>query len=545
MAGCRDSDPTVAAVVADTPITTAALSDAYARLVLRAGLPGGDAAVRDRVLESLIHRQLVIQEAWDGGIRETPEYREEEARVRRKLLIDYYVERVVFDTLRVTDEELRDLFLRANTVYEARHLRAGSLAEAQALRRRLLAGETFEALAREVFADPTLARNGGFLGEFGHDEMDPAFEMAAFTTPVGQISEPVRTAQGWSVLRVESRATRPLLTETEFQTRRDPLLRYERRRQRTEARFQFSRRVRDEVAPRFHEAALDRLAALAAGGTLAADAAETWYRTPLVTFTSQQGGRRTWTVADVEAQAQLAGDEARAAVQDEASLREFIEGLVVREELVARAKARGYERAPRYEQTLAEALAEWVFDQAQRLLRERFAPSEDTLRAHFAAHRDNYLTPERVRVHEILVATRAEAAALKAQVEAGADFSSRSSAFAALARARSLRPGSAAAGGDLGYVDRAALGMLAEPVFAARPGAVVGPLEVAGRYVVLLRGNTQDPRPMTFAEARDQVAEDLDLTYAQARLAEHVGRLRSRYRVEVRPEAVRRVRLIS
>ena len=538
LGGCRPKDDVVAVVEA-TPITTVELADAYARLVVQAGLPGDDPQLRSEVLDNLINRQLVIQEAWDAGIRETAAYREAEARLRRKLLVDAYTNAVLYDTLQVTDAELRHLFVQANTVYEARHLFAHSLQQAEQLRARLERGETFEALAREVFADSALANNGGYLGEFRHDEMDPAFEAAAFALPIGAISEPVRTAQGYSIIRVEHRATRPMLTESEFASKQDQLLRYANRRRRTEARFAHSRRVRDELSPQFDEATLAELAALAAGERpVAQEAPEAWSRRPLVHFTSAVQGVQTWSVGDVEAMAAAAGEAQRAAVRDKASLREFIEGLIVREELVARAQAQHLDRGAYFTAALDNALGDWVFDQAQQRLRTQFAPPEDSLRAHFAAHHELYLTPERVRVREILVETRREADALRSELAASADF-------ATLARTHSLRPGASSNGGDLGLVDRSALGLLADPVFDARPGQVVGPLEVAGRYVLLERGVTEPPRPMAFDEARDQVAQNLELQYAQARLLEHIGRLRARYAVEVRQDALRRVNLLS
>ena len=167
--------------------------------------------------------------------------------------------------LAVTDADLREQFVQMHTTYDARHLYARDEAAARRLRERLLAGETFEALARETFADPTLAASGGAVGPFGHDEMDPAFEAAAFRLPIGEVSEPVRTATGYSVLRVDARATSPLLTEAEFDRRRKGLARYVRKRKRTEARFDLSRRVRDELAVRFDEAAFDRLVGLRDG----------------------------------------------------------------------------------------------------------------------------------------------------------------------------------------------------------------------------------------------------------------------------------------
>ena len=73
---------------------------------------------------------------------------------------------------------------------------------AEALRARVLAGESFEAVAREASEDSGSAEQGGDLGFEGRGVWDPAFEEMAFSLPVGKLSEPVRSAFGFHLIRV-------------------------------------------------------------------------------------------------------------------------------------------------------------------------------------------------------------------------------------------------------------------------------------------------------------------------------------------------------
>lgn len=531
------TDDDVVATVGDGAVTAGEFAEAYARTVLQAGVEGPGAA--EAVLTSLVNRRLLIEAALDDGVAETEGYRAARDLAETKALVDLYAAREMAPDLAVTEADLRAQFVQMHTTYQARHLYARDEASARRLRERLLAGETWEALARETFADPTLAASGGDLGTFGHDEMDPAFEAAAFRLSVGEVSEPVRTATGYSVLRVDARAASPLLTESEFSRRRDGLARYVRKRKRTEARFALSRSVRDDLDVRFDDDAFDRLVAFASGAApgLDAEGLAQWRRTPLVRFRSVAGGAGVWTVGDVEDRAASMTERQRAAVQDAASLREFVEGLLVREELTARARASGLDREPAYARAVAAQLDAWVFDEAKRRLRagpEGGAVPADSLLAHYRAHGGRYQTPERVEAAEILVATRAEADDVLRRLRSGADFG-------ALARRHSLRPAAAEAGGGLGPVTREQVGRLGDPLFAAPPGALLGPFEVAGRYVVLRRGETVPPRPMTYAEARPLVEAELDVRFAQRRLAEAVSGLRERYPVAVRQDVLDRV----
>jgi parvulin-like peptidyl-prolyl isomerase len=83
-----------------------------------------------------------------------------------------------------------------------------ALAKAQEIRGKLTAGEDFAKLAKEESDDVGSGANGGALGEFGHGQMVPEFEKAAFALPVGQVSEPVKTQFGYHVIRVDKHDTK-------------------------------------------------------------------------------------------------------------------------------------------------------------------------------------------------------------------------------------------------------------------------------------------------------------------------------------------------
>jgi peptidyl-prolyl cis-trans isomerase D len=77
--------------------------------------------------------------------------------------------------------------------------------EIRTLRKEVLAGADFEALARSVSEDEGSAVNGGDLGVFGRGRMVQAFEQVAFELEPGQVSEPVMTPFGWHLIKAEER----------------------------------------------------------------------------------------------------------------------------------------------------------------------------------------------------------------------------------------------------------------------------------------------------------------------------------------------------
>jgi len=74
------------------------------------------------------------------------------------------------------------------------------------LLRRAKRGEDFSALATKYTEDPGSKDNGGLYEDFGRGVMVKAFEDAAFSVPVGEISEVVETQHGYHILKVLKRS---------------------------------------------------------------------------------------------------------------------------------------------------------------------------------------------------------------------------------------------------------------------------------------------------------------------------------------------------
>ncbi len=85
---------------------------------------------------------------------------------------------------------------------------AEALAKAQDLRKQILAGADFATLAKAESDDTGSAAKGGELGSFKHGQMVAPFDQAAFSLPVGEVSEPVKTPFGYHIIKITSRTSK-------------------------------------------------------------------------------------------------------------------------------------------------------------------------------------------------------------------------------------------------------------------------------------------------------------------------------------------------
>lgn len=82
-----------------------------------------------------------------------------------------------------------------------------ALNRVQALRQEILDGADFAAVAARESDDQGSRAVGGDLGSFARNQMVPEFDEAAFSLPIGELSEPVQTPFGYHLIEVQSRDT--------------------------------------------------------------------------------------------------------------------------------------------------------------------------------------------------------------------------------------------------------------------------------------------------------------------------------------------------
>lgn len=187
---------------ADIALAVSDLDEQFARLP--------EEQRRAAALSAIIEIRLMAEEAAAKGIDKDAAFQRRMAFLQQRALHAAVIDNEIAG--KITEEEVRARYDQqiaatppSNEV-KARHILVKTKEEAEAIIKRLDAGESFEDIAKEVSTDPGSGANGGDLGWFGPGQMVPEFEQAAFALEVGAHSkEPVQSQFGWHIIKVEDK----------------------------------------------------------------------------------------------------------------------------------------------------------------------------------------------------------------------------------------------------------------------------------------------------------------------------------------------------
>jgi peptidyl-prolyl cis-trans isomerase C len=171
----------------------------------------GQTFPKDKLVEELVQRELLVQEALKKQLDKSPEIVEKLEQAKRSLLAQAALQ----DYLKakpITDEEMKAEYDKnvggANSMeYKASHILVKTKEEAEKLIQQLDKGANFKELAKKNSTDPAGAE-GGDLGWFVPTQMVPPFSEAVVALENGKYTKaPIETQFGWHViLREDARA---------------------------------------------------------------------------------------------------------------------------------------------------------------------------------------------------------------------------------------------------------------------------------------------------------------------------------------------------
>ncbi len=162
---------------------------------------------RKEMLDTMVIRELILQQAAKDGLDKGPEIEEKLQDLRKRLIVESFLKKKVEVESKVSDEDMKKFYeqnkdkFKSGEQIKASHILVKTEKEAKDVLAQLKSGGKFEDLAKKFSVDSSSAK-GGDLGWFGKGSMVPAFEKAALALKEGQISDIVKSDFGFHIIKL-------------------------------------------------------------------------------------------------------------------------------------------------------------------------------------------------------------------------------------------------------------------------------------------------------------------------------------------------------
>lgn len=472
---------------------------------------------RRELLEELIAARALEAEARSQGLAETPEGRQYLMSKTEPVLTDAMGARLIAEKVNVTEEDLRAFYdanpgefshpeqIRVRNIYlrVARDAPPEVWEETQgeidSLLEQIRQGARFGDLAR-LHSDSETARLEGLIGRLDRGKLDPKLEEILWSLGEGEVSEAIRTPNGYQLFKVENHLGR---FKMDFE----------------DARSRLRRRLTREATEAAEKAVLSELV----------DASEATYRPEVlasgdpgaVLFTFEDGAL---TVAEFHQQLEGRGFFSARDLSERRQLDQAVRELLYRWQAKRQELSAEPELAARLEGIEREALTDLALRQRRRGMADQL--EEQDLRDFYASRELRFRTPRLLRLHILTrnfpeeesnwYAVYEELERLATEIRAGRRD------FAEAARELSA-DFTAMRGGDVGPIRPDALaewagpqaqrkvldlaaGELSEPILIEHYNTNRLTYERAGYMLVRLEA-IEEPQTRPFEDVRDRVIE--------------------------------------
>ena len=517
-----DEGAQVIAEVETYPITLGEFQERLNNLLLHT--TQDNAELHEALLQNLIDEKALIHEAHQRGYHLTEEYRIEKTRLETDILLNAFRENLAQERTNVTEADIQRAFALNHEQVRARILYASDEAKANDYHQRLMAGATFDELAREAFQDPQLSQNGGDMGYFAWEDMDLPFSEAAQQLKIGEISRPVLTRNGWYIIQVEDRFLPPM-SETDYHKEYKKLRWTVTHRQKAKSIREYTDKLVADLNITFNESVLVALMREVPVASTTDDVSFSDYGLnddEVVATVDNQ----PWPLKTLQEKSKWTSSRQRRSANTIDGLKRFIEGLAVRDILLKQAQASNTLSEDEIQARVQKRLDLYLIEKMNHQIMDTVSATEPEISAYFEQNKSQFVYHKQVNVREILVEDEAQASALLKRVRAGEDF-------ATLAEAHSLRKWAASRGGELGYGAKRQYGIHADQIFAMKPGEIGGPFKTDKYYSIIQMIGSRPAQAQNLEQATPEIKRQLAAEKRRSALQTFTQNLRKSLQINI------------
>jgi parvulin-like peptidyl-prolyl isomerase len=509
LSGCGGSGGKTLAVVGDYKITVEEFEELVPQT--RYAFPTAqDEFDRKRdVLDSLIISRLLIEAAYEIGLDKSEELARVVLANKDKFLLDVLAKKEITDKIDASEAEIRDFYNHLEYKIRASHIVVSDPDTAQALLERIMSVESFEKLAYEYSIDPSARKNKGDLGYFSWGAVVDELQETAFAMEPGEISPPIKSMLGYHIVKLVDKL--PDDQRREFDAMKVDIERQIRSRKGFALRTMFFESMEKKYKITIDTTTCNYLL----------HKRETMYPPMLLEtlprndFDMEQLDRNekelvlaTWdggqmTVHEYLTQVQKAPADVRPDFDQYDSLASLIHAMNRPNVLVTEAHRSGLDSDPEYirkvrlfkELTMADLMR-------NDSLPKPPPPDEGMVRQYYDEHHDEFTTPAKVHVYEILVSDELKARELKGSLTSLASFQEK-------ALEVSERSGKRVLKGDLGYIHKQNYPDLFDVAYETPVGSIGGPVVTRSKHSIFWVVDKIEPELKDFLGSKRVIFQKL------------------------------------
>ena len=522
------------AIVGNHTITVAEFKAKYYDYMIATGVKD-NLAVRQAMLTGMIGELLLSHYDDNSVIISNEEYSKEINWVTKQSSLAYLKDQEVYAKITVSDNELRDAFIKVNESLEASHLYAPTLEEAEYLYDLVQMGVDWDNLAAQVFSDSVLRNNGGFLGSFTWGDMDPDFEEAAYNLSVGEISKPIKTKTGYSIIRLENKVYNPLLTESDFQNNKSKLIRALKLKKKFESERNYIDSIFDESKYSLNNESIDKIIEYLQLSDIRKNELDIKVNdeTVAVKYNDMKFSEKF-----IVEQLNQIPEYHRSRINSKDILKLAVKGIVMQQLLYAEVIKKGYDKVSVVIET-TNKMKKQVFlkYKIQKILSE-IQVSKSELELFYQKRPESFKYPNEISIQEILVESKSRADSIFQLYQNGDDFGK-------LARTFSLRKSTAINDGLIDYSDISKFGSIKKQLWQAEVDEVLKPIEVYGFYGIFKILGKRDGKLKPFADVILNVESLYKFENKKLLVENHLSEIKQKVKISINSNALSSINFLE
>lgn len=508
-AGCGKSGNRTIATVGDYEITTEEFDEYFNRLPMTYATSQEEFNKRREILDSMIVTRLLIQGAYELNIDKVDELARAVAANKNKFLMATLYQTHIASKSEPTEAEIRDYYNHLENRIRASHILVENLDTAQALFQRIKNGENFDQLAFDYSIDPEAKRNKGDLGYLLWGALVDEFQDAAFSMEPGEVSPPIKSQFGYHIIKLVEKS--PNENRQDYEDMRESI------------KNQLIRRKSIKLTE-------DYMAATKAKYPVAIDTTTFEYvlhkmqqvyppqilaNLPRNDFDVEQLDRNekelvaaTWAGGQVSLMEYLSllknvPPNIRPNFDDYDSLASVVFEMKKMDVLTHEALAEGLDQNEDY---LKNMRMFKEFNMADIMKNDSIQapppPDEAALRQYYEENIDEFTTPAKIHVHEILLSDELKASQLAKEIKSLDQFKTRAAEL-------TERPGKRGRQGDLGFIEQKWYPEIFEVAEKTSVGRIGGPVLTKGKYAIFYVVERIEPEIKDFLDVKRTVNDKL------------------------------------